>query len=170
VFPSGWRSVFSQPQTISYDGRRVDYARRRDAWQVSVDGEQLELVVWGCTPSYADLSVGGIRRRYDVALGERTYVDSSLGHSTLVEDARFPLPGSSLAAGSLVAPMPGTVVRVAAAVGDEVKAGDALVVLEAMKMEHGIKADADGTVASVSVAPGQQVDAGTVLAVVTPLE
>jgi acetyl/propionyl-CoA carboxylase alpha subunit len=170
VFPSGWRSVFSQPQTTSYDGRQVDYARRRDGWQVSVDGEQLDVVVWGCTPSYADLSVGRIRRRYDVALGERTYVDSSLGHSALVEDPRFPLPGSSLAAGSLVAPMPGTVVRVAAAVGDEVKAGDALVVLEAMKMEHGIKADADGTVASVSVAPGQQVDAGTVLAVVTPLE
>jgi propionyl-CoA carboxylase alpha chain len=114
--------------------------------------------------------VGGIRRRYDVALGERTYVDSSLGHSALVEDPRFPLPGSSLAAGSLVAPMPGTVVRVAVQVGDEVKAGDALVVLEAMKMEHGIKAAADGTVASVSVEPGQQVDAGTLLAVVSPLE
>jgi acetyl/propionyl-CoA carboxylase alpha subunit len=170
VFPSGWRSVFSQPQTTSYDGRRVDYARHRDGWQVSVDGEQLDVVVWGCSPSYADLSVGGIRRRYDVALGERTYVDSSLGHSALVEDPRFPLPGSSLAAGSLVAPMPGTVVRVAVQVGDEVKAGDALVVLEAMKMEHGIKAAADGTVASVSVEPGQQVDAGTLLAVVSPLE
>jgi propionyl-CoA carboxylase alpha chain len=103
-----------------------------------------------------------------VALGERTYVDSSLGHSVLVEDPRFPLPGSSLAAGSLVAPMPGTVLRVGAAVGEQVKSGDVLVVLEAMKMEHGIKATADGTVSSFLVAPGQQVEAGAVLAVVSP--
>ena len=47
--------------------------------------------------------------------------------------------------------MPGTVLRVTAAVGDEVKAGDALVVLEAMKMEHAVKAVADGTVAEVLV-------------------
>ena len=109
-------------------------------------------------------------RRYDVTTGDVTHVDSALGHSALVEDPRFPVPGSALAAGSLVAPMPGTVIRVAVEPGDEVKAGDVLVVLEAMKMEHGIKADADGTVGEVLVTTGQQVDAGAVLAVVTVLE
>jgi propionyl-CoA carboxylase alpha chain len=170
VFPSGFRSVASQPQWTSYDGVRVDYRWTRDDIEVAVDGEPLEVRVWACHPTYADLSVGGVRRRYDVALGPTTDVDSSLGHSALVEDERFPLPGSALAAGSLVAPMPGTVIRVGAAVGDEVKAGDVLVVLEAMKMEHGIKADADGSVAEVLVAAGQQVDAGAVLAVVSPTE
>jgi propionyl-CoA carboxylase alpha chain len=170
VFPSGWRSVPSQPQFTSYDGVRVDYAHRRDGVEVAVDGEALDVVVWSCSPSYADLSVGGVRRRYDVCLGPVVNVDSALGHSALVEDPRFPLPGSSLAAGSLVAPMPGTVIRIAAEPGDEVKAGDALVVLEAMKMEHAIKATADGTVAEVLVSPGQQVTEGDVLAVVEPAD
>jgi biotin carboxyl carrier protein len=66
--------------------------------------------------------------------------------------------------------MPGTVIRIAAEPGDEVKAGDALVVLEAMKMEHAIKATADGTVAEVLVSPGQQVTEGDVLAVVEPAD
>jgi propionyl-CoA carboxylase alpha chain len=160
--------VPSQPQTTWYDGIRVDYAHRRGGVDIAVDGSPLEVVVWSTGPTYADLSVGGVRRRYDVALGPVTYVDSPLGHSALFEDDRFPVPGSALAAGSLVAPMPGTVIRVAVEVGDEVKAGDALVVLEAMKMEHGIKAAADGVVAEVLVTAGQQVDAGAVLAVVDP--
>ncbi|MGZ6827626.1 MAG: biotin/lipoyl-containing protein, partial [Mycobacteriales bacterium] len=62
---------------------------------------------------------------------------------------------------------PGTVLRVVVAAGDEVRAGDALVVLEAMKMEHAVKAVADGTVAEVLVEAGTQVDAGAVLVVVT---
>jgi biotin carboxyl carrier protein len=63
--------------------------------------------------------------------------------------------------------MPGTVLRVSATVGDEVRAGDGLVVLEAMKMEHAVKAVADGTVTEVLVVAGGQVDAGAVLVVVT---
>ena len=114
-------------------------------------------MVWGCGPSYADMSVGGVRRRYDVTAGPTTYVDSPLGHSALVEDPRFPLPGSALAAGSLVAPMPGTVIRGEVPAGDEVKAGDVLVVLAALKME---------TVSEVLVEPGTQVEPGQVLTVV----
>jgi propionyl-CoA carboxylase alpha chain len=167
AFPSGWRSVPSQPQFVSYDGIRIDYAYRRGGIDVAVDGSALDVIVWGTGPAYADLSVAGVRRRYDVALGPVVHVDSPLGHSALTEDARFPVPGSALAAGSLVAPMPGTVIRVAVEVGDEVKAGDALVVLEAMKMEHAMKADADGTVSEVLVTTGQQVDAGAPLVIVT---
>jgi biotin carboxyl carrier protein len=63
--------------------------------------------------------------------------------------------------------MPGTVVRVAAEKGQPVAAGDVLVVLEAMKMEHAIRATADGTVDDVLVAAGQQVDDGAVLVVLT---
>ena len=56
--------------------------------------------------------------------------------------------------------MPGAVRRVLVAAGDEVVAGQPLVVIEAMKMEHQIVAPADGTVAAVHVTPGQQVDTG----------
>ena len=62
--------------------------------------------------------------------------------------------------------MPGTVTHVAVAVGDVVEAGQALVVLEAMKMEHTIRADADGTVTELHVSVGQSVDAHTVVATV----
>jgi propionyl-CoA carboxylase alpha chain len=63
-------------------------------------------------------------------------------------------------------PVPGTVTHVAVSVGDEVEAGAALVVLEAMKMEHTIRADAAGTVTEIHVSVGQSVDAHTVVATV----
>jgi propionyl-CoA carboxylase alpha chain len=63
--------------------------------------------------------------------------------------------------------MPGTVVRVSTEPGAEVAAGDVLLVLEAMKMEHPVRATADGTVSEVLVAAGQQVDSGAVLVVVS---
>jgi propionyl-CoA carboxylase alpha chain len=79
---------------------------------------------------------------------------------------RFVDPAELVAAGSLTAPMPGAVVRVLVEPGNAVTAGQTLVVLEAMKMEHSVAAPADGTVAEVRVQPGQQVEAGAVLVVV----
>lgn len=83
---------------------------------------------------------------------------------------RFPQPGAEASTGSLLAPMPGTVIRIGAAIGQQVQAGDPLVWMEAMKMEHAVRADTDGTVADLPVAIGQTIAAGTVLAVVDPTE
>ena len=66
----------------------------------------------------------------------------------------------------IVAPMPGKVVRVLVKAGDEVKARQGLVVVEAMKMENELRAARDGRVREVSVAEGQSVDAGAVLLIV----
>lgn len=66
----------------------------------------------------------------------------------------------------LVAPMPGKVVHVAVQVGQAVKAGDGLIVVEAMKMENELKAMAAGTVKEVRVEPGQAINAGDVLVVI----
>ena len=84
----------------------------------------------------------------------------------LLPEPRFTDPAAQVSAGSLLAPMPGTVVRLAAAVGDRVRAGQPLLWLEAMKMEHPIYAPVAGVVTELPVAPGQQVDVGSVLAVV----
>ncbi|MFT2016976.1 acetyl/propionyl/methylcrotonyl-CoA carboxylase subunit alpha [Streptomyces sp. 796.1] len=73
-------------------------------------------------------------------------------------------------AGALTAPMPGTVTVVKAAVGDAVTAGQGLLVVEAMKMEHVIVAAHDGTVTELDVTPGSTVAMDQVLAVVTPHE
>lgn len=64
----------------------------------------------------------------------------------------------------ITAPMPGTILKVAANAGDTVKRGQVLLILEAMKMENEIVAPSDGTVASINVAKGASVNAGDLLA------
>ncbi|MFO7193536.1 MAG: acetyl-CoA carboxylase biotin carboxyl carrier protein subunit, partial [Thermocrispum agreste] len=93
-------------------------------------------------------------------------VDSPLGSVSLRRRPRFAEPEHAAPHGSLLAPMPGSVLRVAVAVGERVKAGQPLLWLEAMKMEHQISAPGDGVVTELHVAPGEQVDVGTTLAVV----
>ncbi len=68
------------------------------------------------------------------------------------------------AAGGLVAPMPGVVRKILAKPGSRVARGDVILILEAMKMEHSIRAPRDGTVEKIFHREGELVDAGTVLA------
>ncbi|MEU0844789.1 biotin carboxylase N-terminal domain-containing protein [Streptomyces sp. NPDC005962] len=90
------------------------------------------------------------------------------GHDPIEEALRG---GAATAhAGELTAPMPGTVTVVKAAVGDEVTAGQGLLVVEAMKMEHLISAPHDGTVTELEVTPGSTVAMDQLLAVVAPHE
>ena len=81
---------------------------------------------------------------------------------------KFTLPGLEVAAGGLVAPMPGKVIDIKVKKGKKVKAGDTLVILEAMKMEHSIKASEDGVIADIFIKENDQVENGAVLMVVDP--
>ena len=87
----------------------------------------------------------------------------------LTELPRFPAPEAPSTSGSLTAPLPGTVTRIAVAAGHRVAKGDLLLTLEAMKLEHPVLAPHAGTVAALPVAAGQQVDTGSVLAVIEPV-
>lgn len=93
-----------------------------------------------------------------------------MGTVSLTPVERFADPAEQVGAGSLLAPMPGTVVRVGVEVGDKVERGQALVWLEAMKMEHTVSAPAEGVVVELAVTAGQQVEVGAVLAVVQGVE
>jgi propionyl-CoA carboxylase alpha chain len=93
-------------------------------------------------------------------------VDAPAGHVRLVRVPRFLDPAEQVASGSLLAPMPGSVVKVLVEQGQQVAAGDPVLVLEAMKMQHTVSAPTDGVVTQLGVAPGQQVAAGEVMAVV----
>ena len=116
-------------------------------------------------PDHVVLTVDGVDRPFDVArYGDAVFVDSPLGPVQLVALPRFPDPDAAVAQGSLLAPMPGSVLRVGAAVGDTVTAGQPLIWLEAMKMEHTVTAPSDGVLAELNVEPGQQVEVGAVLA------
>ena len=119
------------------------------------------------TPGEVVLTSGEVTRRYLVdQVGPVAYVDGPDGSSALVEEERFPLATGEVAAGSARAPMPGGVVRVAVSEGDTVEAGQLLVVLEAMKMEHTVQAATSGIVTEVDVAEGDQVETGRILVVV----
>ncbi len=72
-------------------------------------------------------------------------------------------PAAAAAGEPVKSPMPGTILNVPVKVGQSVKAGDVLVVLEAMKMENEIKAGRDAVIASVAVSKGESVDTGAVL-------
>jgi acetyl/propionyl-CoA carboxylase alpha subunit len=111
----------------------------------------------------------GLRRRHGVRMGAHgVWVNGPEGQSTFAlrlpddEDERGGL------AGECRAPLPGAVTKVLVAVGDVVAEGDPLVVLEAMKMEHTLRADGAGSVSVLAVAPGQQVDVGDLLVSLEP--
>ncbi len=118
-------------------------------------------------PDRVDLEIDGTRRVYRVhRVGADTYVDASDGSSTLSEVPRFGDPQKAAPTGSLLAPMPGLVLRVLAEVGTAVRPGQPLLVLEAMKMEQTVAAPAGGVLAELRAKPGDQVSPGQVLAVV----
>ncbi|MEX2588111.1 MAG: acetyl-CoA carboxylase biotin carboxylase subunit [Actinomycetota bacterium] len=112
-------------------------------------------------------------RRYSVEVNGKRYGVKVLEKSeTLRQKPKPPdLSGSGAPAGSgdqLAAQMQGTVVKVLREVGDRVKAGDPIVVLEAMKMENQVTCHVDGVVSEIRFQPGQTASIGAVLAVVVP--
>jgi propionyl-CoA carboxylase alpha chain len=172
TLPSGWRNNPSAAQRASFQAggepAEVRYQFGRAGLAAEVDGVPLaDPVLHEATPERVDLEIGGVRRIVTVRrVGPVSYVDSALGHSALTELDRFPDPAAAEQAGSLLAPMPGTVVRVEVSVGDTVSAGMPILAIEAMKMEHLIRAPAAGVVAELLVSVGAQVSSGSVLAVV----
>ncbi|WP_405101359.1 biotin carboxylase N-terminal domain-containing protein [Micromonospora sp. NBC_01412] len=183
--PSGWRNVPAFPQVTRYAGQhgeievryRLDRAGTLAEWSThpmtgddSGDNTPAVTLV-GATPDRVTLDVDGVRRAFRVhRVGSAVFVDGPDGAASLAELPRFPLPTVELAAGSLLAPLPGAVARVHVEVGQRVAAGDLLLTLEAMKLEHPVLAPTDGVVAELPVPAGGQVDTGAVLAVVNPEE
>jgi len=110
------------------------------------------------------LSIDGTIRRYWVCdIDGHTWVRTPQSTLRLTRQPDFVPPGAALAAGGCLAPMPGKVVKLCVAEGDVVSKGQALVVLEAMKMEQTLRAPAEGTVTAVCAKEGDQVDGGQVL-------
>ena len=170
--PAAWRNVTSQPQrTIFEDHEPVEWWGTRDGFVV--DG----VTVLAVSPTTVRLEVDGVASQTSGRISSAVnggpreiWVDGPVSSTSLREVPRFVDPADAVASGSLLAPMPGTVVRVAVEAGAEVAAGDVVLVLEAMKMQHTVTAPHAGTVGEIRVAPGSQVAAGEVLAVVVEPE
>ena len=176
TIPSGWRNVAAAPMRVELatDERTygVAYRLARGGLEVEIDGERLDgVVLREATPSSVVLEVASVVRRFVVERdADVVFVDGASGSAAFRELPRHPGGEIELAPGSLVAPMPGIVLRVNVAVGDVVAAQDELLVLEAMKMEHRITAPVAGTVSAVVVAAGDNVAAGTPLIVLAAEE
>ncbi len=173
--PAGWRNVVSQPQITKFlvsTGSTDEPSELAVGWfggRSFTSADRDDVVVLAVEPDTVELEVAGVRRTFAIHLdGDHVDVESVLGHVALVKQPRFVDPADQVATGSLLAPMPGSVVAVNVAAGDTVSAGQTVLVLEAMKMQHSVNAPYDGVVSEIDVTAGQQVTAGDVLAVVTP--
>ena len=169
--PSGWRSTVMPPERAVYKhGDRelaVAYRQARDGrFDAAVDGRSERVAVHPAAPGWVDLEIGQRRHRLHVLhVGHRAWVQGPEGDVALTVRPRFPEPDAGLAAGALVAPMPGVVLAVEVQTGQAVQRGQLLVIVEAMKMEHRITAPHAGTVAEVRTRVGNQVSAGDLLVV-----
>jgi propionyl-CoA carboxylase alpha chain len=183
--PVAWRNVPSQPQIVSFvEGHRAashgasDELVHEVAWTAGRDGyrfahqdepalDATSIRAVSATSDAAVLEVNGVETTFEVTVrGDLVDVDSVHGHVALTRLPRFADPADQVATGSLLAPMPGSVVTLAVRAGERVTAGQTVLVLEAMKMQHTVAAPHDGTVTDLPVAVGEQVAAGAVLAVV----
>ena len=153
LVPFGWRNVPSQPHELRLGSHAITYAMDR----------------WG---AIAGLHVDGVpadvrAARDIVRLRPPLVLDGAVhllgGRHSIEIPPRFSTPDDAGRAGSLVAPMPGSVLRILVAEGDEVVPGQPMLAMEAMKMEHQVVAPAAGTVAEIFVQVGQQLDHGQVL-------
>ncbi|WP_405899199.1 acety-l/propionyl-CoA carboxylase subunit alpha [Streptomyces sp. NBC_00727] len=167
-----WRNLPSQPQVRRYrsepDGREYEISYRPNREGLVVGTEGVRVVSAGRVR--ATLDIDGVTRVFHVDVRDgKAYVDTASGAYTLTALPRFTDPADRTEPGSLLAPMPGTVVRLAdgLAEGAAVAAGQPLIWLEAMKMEHRVLAPASGTLTALHAAPGLQVEVGALLAVVT---
>jgi propionyl-CoA carboxylase alpha chain len=185
TMPSGWRNARLPAQRISLaHGDRtitVHYRARRDGTFMLGDGDGRphdddspaggSARVHGWTPRGIDAEIDGWRTTAQVTrAGDRLYVQAPTGTVAFDVVPRFVAPGAAAATtGGLAAPMPGIVLEVRCAPGDVVDARQTLMVLEAMKMEHHVRAPSKGVVAEVRVAKGQHVENGAILLVLDPI-
>ena len=155
--PSGWR-LGGTPRPVAFPLRVQDPVEYTPRGTATVTDDRVSVLL------------DGVRHTFHRAadwLGR----DGDAWHVRDHDPVAASLSGAAHAgADSLTAPMPGTVTVVKVAVGDEVAAGQSLLVVEAMKMEHVISAPHAGTVAELDVKPGTTVAMDQVLAVITPVE
>ena len=170
--PSGWRNNYHTPQWVEYsDGERdlrVEYRHHGDnRFTVWAGESEHEVRVISWEQPRLTWEENGHRQSARVIFdGDGAYVHGSDFSVGLLRKPRFPDKSLAVPPGGCIAPMPGKIIELRVAEGDTVEAGQVLLIMEAMKMEHSVTAPQSGTVAQVTVALGDQVDADALLIVV----
>jgi acetyl-CoA carboxylase biotin carboxylase subunit len=174
--PSGWRNNRWRAQDVGFrvggETIGVEYiATAAGRFDVTVGGHTAAVRLAAADDRSLAIEVDGVLRRFRIAVdGERICVHGPIGSVELVEVPRFPSRWSDELASGCLAPMPGIVRQVLVKPGDRVEKGTVMVILEAMKMEHPLVANAPATVTEVRVEVGQMVDPDAVMVVLETAE
>ena len=171
--PSGWRNGRLPAQEVSllHSGEKitVSYKTKRDGSFVFNNGNTAKIHHWSA--EHIEAEIDGERMTSLITEGQgNVHLQTNRGTVSFEILPRFEPPVLQIAEGSLVAPMPGIVLEIKVSNGDTVAAGDTLLTLEAMKMEHHVKAPYKGTVEKILVSENQQLDNGVPLLVINPVE
>jgi len=171
--PSGWSNSRLPNQRVAFEmnGKLIEihYKSNRDGSFTVDNQQQATLHHW--SESGVDIEIDGSRTFSRVTLeGDQLLVQCLGGNKLLTIQPRFKSSHEQELQGSLVSPMPGKVVELLVNKGDRVKAGDVLLMIEAMKMNHIVKANEDGVVADLFIQENDQLDYGAVLMIIEPEE
>jgi biotin carboxyl carrier protein len=153
---------------------QVELTRGENTWTCKVDGKEIEVDAELTARDILSVLVGGkayeIKRERSLQ-GELHMVIGSARYAVDVQDPRSlrtrrAIAGVDAGPQKVKAPMPGKIVRVLVAEKDEVKAGQGIIVMEAMKMQNEMKSPKDGIVEKILAAEGSAVNAGDTLAII----
>ena len=167
--PSGWTNgrLPNQKVTFEFENTEYDFEYKQKRDQKFLFSNNKEAFIYSSNKDGIDMIFDGKRHYSRVTVSKNNIlVHMPFGDVMLQLKPRFKMPGTEVTIGGLIAPMPGKVIDVKVKKGKKVKAGDTLVILEAMKMEHSIKASEDGTVSELLISVNDQVENGALLMVV----
>ena len=167
--PSGWRNSFSNYQQESYtfgsatQTLKYRYLNKNFTF-ISEEKEYLIRLI-DASDSYVRFEYDGLQYHFSIALSGNNYFlhQEQFGDFHLIQQDRFPAKAIEKVKGGFEAPMPSQIVKILVEVGQEVKAGEGLIVLSSMKMENTIEALEDGKVEEIYTAEGENVEAGFLL-------
>lgn len=172
-----WRNCAPAPwhYVLSHEGQdyeltlSVDHHSDQTRFTISAGEDSLSLEVLSVDANQCVYADNGVRETLDYALdGDQLYIDTDFGNGCFENTTHAPASSSNAAgSGRILASMDGAIVDVLVKEGETVEQGQTLVVLEAMKMEHPLKADMPGVIESVTVTAGDQVKVRQLLARIT---
>ena len=166
--PSGWTNGRIPKQNIKFNYKEeeinVTYKANKDG-SFNIHNSS-NAVVYEYFEDGIDIEFNG-RRNFSKITTSNNKILVHMPYGDILLDIvpRFVVPGMEVQAGGLVAPMPGRVIDLKVKKGSKVKAGDTLVILEAMKMEHSIKATENGVISDLFISSNDQVENGALLMV-----
>lgn len=167
---NGWRNVFYQPQIfeLEFSNQKVQlqyHYKQNGKFEIKSGDKNYSAELISVSESQITLRTENHLQTFFIATNsENVFVQHpSKGTFKLKEVPRFTEPGSELAKGGYIAPMPGEIVKVLVKAGDKIQSGKGLLVMSSMKMETTIEAHSDGEVEEVFVAEKNFVEAGAVL-------